>query len=142
MGCGRSVGGVDLLAAIMTKDPKWPLWLVFCLVALAIAVLIIGKAHAHDHSRPELNDWYKSLNSGKGPCCDGSDFGNGTAVTLDDPDWESRDGHYRVRIEGEWTDVDDSAVLNIPNRDGRAIVWFYHLNGHPAARCFIPGAGT
>jgi hypothetical protein len=30
-------------------------------------------ARAHDHSRPELNSWFESLKSGKGPCCSGAD---------------------------------------------------------------------
>jgi len=26
-----------------------------------------------------------------------------------DPDWESKDGHYRVRLENNWIDVPDDA---------------------------------
>ena len=71
---------------------------------------IFEPAIAHDHSRPELDHWFMSLQSkGKSPCCDGSD-----ATRLDDVDWESRDGHYRVRLAGEWVDVPDSAVVNGP----------------------------
>jgi len=45
----------------------------------------IGHARAHDYQHPELNSWYESLHSGKGPCCDGSD-----AKRVDDADWETR----------------------------------------------------
>ena len=38
-------------------------------------------------------------------------------------DWESESGHYRVRIEGEWVDVPDEAVITEPNRVGRTMVW-------------------
>lgn len=94
----------------------------------------IGRARAHDYQHPELNSWYESLHSGKGPCCDGSD-----AKRVDDADWETKDGHYRVRIDGEWVDVAEEAVVPGPNRAGRTVVWPYYINGHPKARCFMPG---
>jgi hypothetical protein len=34
-----------------------------------------------------------------------------------DSDWESKDGHYRVRLENKWFDVDNS-VITEPNRAG------------------------
>jgi hypothetical protein len=95
----------------------------------------IGHVRAHDYQHPELNSWYESLHSGKGPCCAGSD-----AKRVDDADWEAKDGHYRVRIDGEWVDVPNDAVVDGPNRAGRTIVWPYYLNGQPKARCFMPGS--
>ena len=109
-----------------------------CYAALAILAVMLSTstiAHAHDHARPELNAWYESLRSGKGPCCDGSD-----AKRVDDADWENRDGHYRVRIDGEWVDVPREAVVDGPNRAGRTMVWPYYEDGHPKARCFMPGS--
>ena len=110
----------------------------------AIGVVIVllvwdFAAHAHDHSRPELNSWFESLKSGKGPCCSDAD---GTA--LSDADWEVRNGHYRVRIKGQWWDVPDEAVIKEPNRAGRTMVWpFYNWTLGKALqidiRCFIPG---
>ena len=41
-----------------------------------------------------------------GLCCWDAD---GTAIS--DADWQSGNGHYRVRIEGEWVDVPDDAVV-------------------------------
>jgi hypothetical protein len=107
------------------------------LVAFAVMLPIstIGHAHAHDYQHPELNGWYESLHSGKGPCCDGSD-----AKRVDDADWETKDGHYRVRIDSEWVDVPNDAVVDGPNLAGRTVVWPYYLNGHPKARCFMPGS--
>jgi hypothetical protein len=87
------------------------------------------------YQHPELNGWYESLHSGKGPCCDGSD-----AKRVDDADWETKDGHYRVRIDSEWVDVPNEAVVDGPNRAGRTMVWPYYLDGHPKARCFMPGS--
>jgi hypothetical protein len=89
-------------------------------VSVVLPMSTIG--HTHDHENPELNNWYESLHSGKGPCCDGSD-----AKRVDDVDWESKDGHYRVRIDGEWVDVPNEAVVDGPNRAGRTMVWPYYL---------------
>lgn len=102
-------------------------------------VMAVGSVLAHDHKRPELNGWFMGLKSNAGsPCCDGSD-----ATSLDDPDWESKDGHYRVKLEGEWVDVPDSAVVQGPNRAGPAMVWPYYLNGGMrGVRCFMPGTMT
>jgi hypothetical protein len=99
-------------------------------------------SHAHDHSRPDLNKWFDSLRSGKGPCCSNAD---GSA--LSDTDWETRDGHYRVRIEGRWWDVPDDAVITEPNLAGRTMVWpIYNraLGGvlSITIRCFMPGSMT
>ncbi len=57
-------------------------------------------AQARDDGRyanSPLKQWFDSLKSGKGPCCSDAD---GSAVS--DVDWESKGGHYRVRIDGEW----------------------------------------
>ena len=104
-------------------------------LALMVSNSTIGRARAHDYQHPELNSWYESLRSGKGLCCDGSD-----AKRVDDADWDTMDGHYRVRIDGEWVDVPTDAVVDGPNRAGRTMVWPYNLNGHPKARCFMPGS--
>ncbi len=103
--------------------------------AAMLSISTIARAHAHDHQHPELNGWYERLHSGKGPCCDGTE-----ATRVDDVDWETKDGHYRVRIDGEWVDVPKEAVVPGPNLDGRTMVWPYYLNGHPIPRCFIPGS--
>ena len=81
--------------------------------------------------------WFDSLKSGKGPCCSDAD---GYAVS--DPDWESKSGHYRVRIEGEWHDVPDDAVITEPNRVGRTMVWPIKGWGGLTIRCFMPGSMT
>jgi hypothetical protein len=58
-------------------------------------------------------------------------------VTVADPDWESRDGRYRVRL-----DVPDDALITEPNRAGRTIVWPMLFNGEISVRCFMPGSMT
>ncbi|MCA6108340.1 hypothetical protein [Bradyrhizobium cenepequi] len=112
----------------------WHATLVVFTVMLPIST--IGHARAHDYQHPELNSWYESLHSGKGPCCDGSD-----AKRVDDVDWETKDAHYRVRIDGEWVDVPNDAVVDGPNRAGHTMVWPYYLNGgFVGVRCFMPGS--
>jgi hypothetical protein len=98
-------------------------------------------AHARDpdgrYANSPLKQWFDSLKSGKGPCCSDAD---GTAVS--DVDWESSNGHYRVRIEGEWVEVPDDAVITEPNRVGRTMVWPIRGYGGLTIRCFMPGSMT
>ena len=94
------------------------------------------------YANSPLKSWFESLHSSKGACCSDAD---GTA--LSDVDWQSKDGHYRVRIQGEWWDVPDEAVIKEPNRAGRTMVWpVYHWAvGAPLRmeiRCFMPGSMT
>jgi hypothetical protein len=111
-------------------------------VAMLLLVPWSHLGHARDNgqyanSNPELKAWFESLSSGKGPCCSDAD---GTA--LSDVDWESSRGHYRVRLEGEWVDVPDDAVITVPNRIGRTMVWPMYRDGKMTPRCFMPGSMT
>jgi len=127
------------------KSLRW-YWYI-AMIPLAVPGIIAGgyaidtiadmPALAHDANRPELNGWFDKLASGKGLCCS---FADGTAVA--DPDWDSKDGHYRVRLPEGWIDVPDDAVINEPNRDGRTMVW--PLRGYlgVSVRCFMPGSMT
>jgi hypothetical protein len=113
---------------------------------IGFAVLLLGLASHHGHARdrgqfanvnPELKTWFESLKSGKGPCCSDAD---GTAIS--DADWQSGNGHYRVRIDGEWVDVPDEAVITEPNRVGRTMVWPIRGYLGLTIRCFMPGSMT
>lgn len=84
-----------------------------------------------------LKQWFDKLASGKGLCCSFAD-----GVSVRDVDWDSRDGHYRVRLHGQWVVVPDAAVVTEPNRFGPAVVWPYQEAGETQIRCFMPGAGT
>jgi hypothetical protein len=104
----------------------------------------IGRDVDGRYAGSPLHEWFEHLSSGKGPCCSDAD---GTA--LSDVDWESKDGHYRVRIDNRWWDVPDEAVIKEPNRAGRTMVWPVYYNGYAAAlhghveiRCFMPGSMT
>jgi len=92
---------------------------------------------------PVLHQWFDKLASGKGLCCS---FADGARV--EDVDWDAArdaDGNvrYRVRLDGQWIDVPDAAVVTEPNKFGPAVVWPYQdIEGKTQIRCFIPGAGT
>jgi hypothetical protein len=101
-----------------------------------IFLLLCTPALAHDPSHAELNEWFNRLASGKGLCCS---FADGFVIS--DVDWESKDGHYRVRLEGRWIDVPDDAVITEP----RTMVWPYRaVRGtdppRTEIRCFMPGS--
>jgi hypothetical protein len=112
-------------------------------LGLSFVVLVaafIGAAQARDdgrYSQSPLKPWFDSLKSGKGPCCSDAD---GFAVS--DPDWESRNGHYVVRIDNQWIDVPDDAVITEPNRVGRTMVWPIKGSLGISIRCFLPGSMT
>ena len=111
-----------------------------------IILLAHQSAHARDpdgrFANSPLKPWFEKLTSGKGPCCSDAD---GSVVL--DSDWETKDGHYRVRIYGKWWDVPAEAVITEPNKVGRTMVWpVYNWNGDSLdridIRCFMLGAMT
>jgi hypothetical protein len=113
-------------------------------VLLFLAVLILAsvpRAHARDpdgrYASSPLKPWFDGLTSRNGNCCSASD-----GQVIADADWDSKDGHYRVRIDGEWVDVPDEAVLKQPNLDGRTLLWPMFKDGKMVPRCFIAGSGT
>lgn len=104
-----------------------------CFIALSA-----GLVKARDDGRyagSPLKPWFDNLRSNKGLCCSVAD---GYAVS--DPDWDSKDGHYRVRIDGEWITVPDDAVITEPNRAGRTMVWPIKGTLGTTIRCFLPGS--
>jgi hypothetical protein len=90
------------------------------------------------YANSPLKSWFDKLASGKGLCCS---FADGFRV--DDVDWDTQDGHYRVRLNGDWILVPDNTVVTEPNRYGPAVVWPYMgTDGQTQIRCFLPGAGA
>lgn len=111
-------------------------------VAALLSVPLMQSVAARDRGQfantsPDLKAWFDSLRSGKGPCCSDAD---GSAVS--DVDWESNSGHYKVRIDGAWLDVPDEAVITVPNRVGRTMVWPIQGSSGTVIRCFMPGSMT
>ena len=106
------------------------------LLAIPI-VLAAGIVSARDDGRyanSPLKSWFDNLRSARGLCCSDAD-----GVAISDPDWDSKDGHYRVRLDGEWIDVPDDAVIKEPNRAGRTMVWPTRNALGISIRCFLPG---
>jgi hypothetical protein len=109
--------------------------------ALYVTTLVSNQLNARDDGRfanSPFKPWFDRLASGKGLCCS---FADGFSVQ--DVDWDTLDGQYRVRIYGQWFVVPDDAVVAEPNRFGPAVVWPYNDRyGNTQIRCFMPGAGT
>jgi hypothetical protein len=106
-----------------------------------IGACLVGSVTARDldgrYANSPLKPWFDQLASGKGLCCSMAD---GESVA--DPDWESKDGHYRVRLENRWIDVPDDALITEPNRAGRTMVWPMRFDNQISIRCFMPGSMT
>ncbi len=113
------------------------------IIIVAIIVIIeTGVVGARDldgrYANSPLKSWFDQLASGKGLCCSFAD-----GVSIQDVDWDTQDGRYRVRLHGEWVIVPDSALVTEPNRFGPAVVWPYQdSDGATQIRCFMPGAGA
>ena len=105
-----------------------------CLVICTL--LVASTVFAHDHARPQLNDWLKSLqNAGKAQCCDGDDT---DAIE----DWDTKDNGFRVKFRGQWFDVPQSAIVEGPNKGGTALLWMNKGIMGLSVRCFMPGSMT
>ena len=115
--------------------------IVFGLTLSTVVVCVVGTGVARDldgrYANSPLKSWFDHLASVKGVCCSMAD-----GETVADPDWESKDGHYRVRLENNWIDVPDDAVITEPNRAGRTMVWPIRSGDQISIRCFIPGSMT
>jgi len=88
-------------------------------------------------SSPEMKLWFDSLRSERGPCCSDAD-----GAVVPDVDWETKDGRFRVRLEGAWVEVPDGAVILEPNRAHRTMIWPIYLDHEIYIRCFMPGNMT
>ena len=101
-------------------------------------VYVIHTAWGHDHNRPELDKWFQELRRPNGvSCCEGSE-----AKHVEDADWDSDNGHYKVRLDGQWVEVPDEAVVKEPNLAGPTLVWPRNINGTIYIMCFLPGSMT
>lgn len=109
-------------------------------LAALLATSLGTAALAHEHDRPDLSEWFQSLESGNGPCCDGP---GKDATHLEDPDWkvvyEGGAAHYEVRRDGAWQRVPDKSVLHQPNRYGKALIGYGQWE-KSFIRCFLPGS--
>lgn len=145
------------------RDSRPGLFARLCLWTVGVAIvalaLLLGMhfARAHDHSRAELDGWFTTLKSSKGPCCDRTD-----TMHLAEIDWVTQNkpgSHFRVKVpatkegfaaameggdvaEMTWIDVPDDALVEEPNKAGHALVWPLYGYGGLTIRCFMPGSMT
>jgi hypothetical protein len=119
----------------------------FRALSLLILLLLGDAVKAEDHGQlgpmsPEVKAWAGTLeNKLNQECCASADGWKPEEI-----EYDIAGGRYRVRIDGEWYDVPREAVLEVPNKFGFPVVWYYRTwdNGVSASvqiRCFIPGAG-
>jgi hypothetical protein len=122
-----------------------PAWMTG-LVGAAVLVALSVQARDLDgrYTGSPLHEWFEHLASGKGLCCSFAD-----GYVIEDADWDSEDGHYRVRvpkvagsIDTMWVDVPDEAVISEANRAGRTMVWPLYGYEGVSIRCFMPGSMT
>jgi hypothetical protein len=110
-------------------------------IVVALLVGLSNSAFARDDGRyanDTLKHWFDNLTSRNGNCCSFAD-----GLSISDVDWDTKDGHYRVLLHGEWINVPNSAVVTEPNRYGPAVVWPYmDTDGNIYIRCFLPGSGA
>jgi hypothetical protein len=110
-------------------------------IALCTSAFVSTQVSARDDGRfanSALKPWFDKLASGKGLCCSFAD-----GVKIEDVDWDTHDGRYRVRLDGRWIVVPDAALVTEPNKFGPAVVWPYQdATGATQIRCFIPGSGA
>jgi hypothetical protein len=130
----RARGSIDTMESTMSKS------IGLAMLAMCISMLAPKFLFARDDGRFDnspLKQWFDRLASGRGLCCSFAD-----GVSVQDVDWDTLDGHYRVRLRGQWFVVPDAAVVAEPNRFGPAVVWPYQgADGATQIRCFMPGAG-
>ena len=134
MRLNRHVAAVDAVVNTVYQ-------LTMALVVLCLTGFDPNHSYARDDGRfanSPLKPWFDRLASGKAcavllPTASVCKMSTGTP----------QDGHYRVRIYGQWLVVPDDAVVTEPNRFGPAVVWPYNDRyGNTQIRCFIFGAGT
>jgi hypothetical protein len=113
---------------------------IFFSIALSLPffpVLALTRDLDGKYANSPFKQWFDSLASRRGPCCSVAD-----GQSVEDVDWDTKNGQYRVRLDGQWIEVPAEALVTVPNKFGLAVVWPYKdYEGRTQIRCFIPGAG-
>lgn len=111
---------------------------------LVVVSLALGWSYAYPkdldnkYAASPNREWFRSLKpySNSPPCCDEAD-----GIAVDGDDYEVRNGHYWVRLKGEWREIREDQLVTEPNRLGTAFVWTYTNGMNIYIRCFMPGGG-
>lgn len=132
----------------MKSETRWLALAIVVVTSIIVLLFSINVSPARDldgrYAASPLKPWFDHLASGKGLCCSMAD-----GYVVEDADWETKAGHYRVRIpttaggsEMEWVDVPEDAVITEANRAGRTMVWPIYGYMGETIRCFMPGSMT
>jgi hypothetical protein len=109
------------------------------ILMIAFALALASPAPGRDDGRygqSPLKPWFDGLKSRDGvSCCSNAD-----GLRLEDPEWEQTPAGFRVKLDGEWWEVPDGALITVPNRVGYAMVWPAFDGGKLIIRCFRPGS--
>ena len=115
--------------------------LIGAIVALTM-LPALGRDLDGRYASSPLHRWFEQLASRKGLCCS---FADGYVV--EDADWTSQNGHYRVRVPKAagskdmiWVEVPDEGIIKEPNKIGRTMVWPLYGSEGVSIRCFMPGS--
>ena len=114
---------------------RWPAVIIASIIVVISLLFILASAFARDYTNSTLHNWFNGLTSKKGNCCSFAD-----GISIKDVDWDTQNGHYRVRVEGQWFIVPSNALVTVPNKFGPAVVWPYVEDGITKIRCFMPGS--
>ena len=95
------------------------LGIICCAVLLLLFFPGLGLTRDLDgkYANSPLKEWFDSLASRRGPCCSVAD-----GQSVEDVDWDTKDGKYRVRLDGQWIEVPPDALVTVPNKFGLAVV--------------------
>lgn len=118
------------------------------ILTLSAALAFTLAATPATHSDAPEHAWYtQQYNLNGGNCC-----GLGDAYILEDDEWKNVDGHYFVKIEGEWHEVRPwqrrdlapgnppyNPLRGTPSPSHKAVVWYAHREGEDLhIYCFSP----
>jgi hypothetical protein len=147
--CFRTIDAGEALGArrVTLSTPGASIDMSRLIAALALSFALSKPAGGADRGQlgplsPEVKAWAATLeNKLREGCCSSADGWKPEEV-----EYDMKGNKYRVRTDGEWYEVPSEAVVNVPNKFGFAVVWYYRswLNGikpSVSIKCFIPGAG-
>jgi hypothetical protein len=86
-------GGGSMGHRVLAVIVRWKI-VMGVIAAMALVTLpALGRDLDGRYRESPLHDWFEHLASGKGLCCSYAD-----GYTIEDADWDSENGHYRVRV--------------------------------------------
>jgi hypothetical protein len=109
---------------LVVQIAHWLRLLSFIAAVALVTVPALGRDLDGRYKDSPLREWFNHLASQKGLCCS---FADGYVV--EDADWISQNGHYRVRVPKAagskdmiWVEVPDEGIIKEPNKIGRTMV--------------------